>query len=118
MKTVDKDIELMKVQILHEISLQKTILNVSSALTILLTCISIMFTILQAPQIQRLDEAGQFTVWGIYLIISIIVLVYVMQRVETTARNYDQKLQKISDILEEIRKGKELPKLEEISKEF
>jgi hypothetical protein len=105
-KNLDKDVELVKIHVFSERVQARFTTVVSTSFAIFLG-FTVVFYTLFFENVLNIE----------IFIISITVLtggtVFELYRVH---RGFRQEIKKISDLIEEVKKGKELPKLEELMK--
>jgi positive regulator of sigma E activity len=107
-KSVDKDVDLVKAQICHEFCINTSISKISYILSWFLT----MALIFLSFPVQGLNGNIQFIVGTIAIFGIIGVIAYAFWCIKSYSREYNQRLKKISEMLEEVKQGRELPKLE------
>jgi len=101
-----RDADLLKVQIYSDHCLAKLTSLVSFVCALFIGCIILFYTLFYEHLFSPVE--WEFSV--ILITSSAFILIYAI------GRDYRKEFQNISDMIETIRQGKELPKLEELGK--
>jgi len=103
-KNVDKNLELVKIQVFSERTHARLAYTVSTTYTILIGFVVVFFTLFY----QKVLSLEAFGVSIVPLLAGTIYEIYRLRR------GYRRELKEISDMIETVKEGKELPRLEEL----
>jgi len=103
-KDVDKNLELVKIQVFSERTHARLAYTVSTTYAIFIGFFVVFFTLFY-------QKVLAFETFGFSIIPLLAGTIYEVYRVR---RGYKRELKKISDMIEAVKEGKELPRLEEL----